>query len=220
MLKVENIEFSYDKKSKVLDGVEFEVGEGEVVAILGGSGSGKSTLLSIIVGLEAPTSGRILLGGADITALPSEKRGIGLVFQDYALFPHLNVERNVGFGLRRGKEKESRIAEMLELVKMEGYRKRYPYELSGGEKQRVAIARSLAPSPRLLLLDEPFSNLDADLRAKVRREVKSIINRAGITAILVTHDIEDAKELARRIIYLKEGRVDKVEYNAEERVGR
>lgn len=220
MLKVENIEFSYDKKSKVLDGVEFEVGEGEVVAILGGSGSGKSTLLSIIVGLEAPTSGRILLGGADITALPSEKRGIGLVFQDYALFPHLNVERNVGFGLRRGKEKESRITEMLELVKMEGYRKRYPYELSGGEKQRVAIARSLAPSPRLLLLDEPFSNLDADLRAKVRREVKSIINRAGITAILVTHDIEDAKELARRIIYLKEGRVDKVEYNAEERVGR
>lgn len=220
MLKVENIEFSYDKKSKVLDGVEFEVGEGEVVAILGGSGSGKSTLLSIIVGLEAPTSGRILLGGADITALPSEKRGIGLVFQDYALFPHLNVERNVGFGLRRGKEKESRITEMLELVKMEGYRKRYPYELSGGEKQRVAIARSLAPSPRLLLLDEPFSNLDADLRAKVRREVKSIINRAGITAILVTHDIEDAKELARRIIYLKEGRVDKVEYNAEERAGR
>lgn len=214
MLEVKKIAFSYDKKSKVLDGVDFKVGEGEVVAILGGSGSGKSTLLSIIVGLEAPTGGRIFLEGADITDTACEKRGIGLVFQDYALFPHLNVEKNVGFGLKRGRrEKEERIVEMLELVNMQAYRKRYPYELSGGEKQRVAIARTLAPSPRLLLLDEPFSNLDADLRAKVRKEVKSIINRAGITAILVTHDIEDAKELANRIIYLKNGRVEKVEQN-------
>lgn len=213
-MEVKKIAFSYDKKSKVLDGVDFKVGEGEVVAILGGSGSGKSTLLSIIVGLEAPTGGRIFLEGADITDTACEKRGIGLVFQDYALFPHLNVEKNVGFGLKRGRrEKEERIVEMLELVNMQAYRKRYPYELSGGEKQRVAIARTLAPSPRLLLLDEPFSNLDADLRAKVRKEVKSIINRAGITAILVTHDIEDAKELANRIIYLKNGRVEKVEQN-------
>lgn len=215
MLEINNIVFSYrkggGKPEQVLQGIDFRVESGEVVAILGGSGSGKSTLLNIIVGLEEPDEGSIVLAGDDITKTPCEKRGIGLVFQDYALFPHLNVEKNVGFALKRGQE--NRISEMLELVRMQDFRKRYPYELSGGERQRVAIARSLAPSPKLLLLDEPFSNLDADLKMKVRREIKNIIEKTGITAILVTHDIEDAKELSNRIIYLKNGRVDKIEHN-------
>ncbi|MDO4754579.1 MAG: ABC transporter ATP-binding protein [Bacillota bacterium] len=214
MLKVSGIEFSYDKKNKILDGVSFEVAEGEVVAVLGGSGSGKSTLLSIIVGLEEPGAGEIILEGRNITEIPCEKRGIGLVFQDYALFPHLNVEKNVGFALKRGQEE--RITEMLELVRMQEYRKRYPYELSGGEKQRIAIARSLAAGPKLLLMDEPFSNLDANLRSAVRQEIKGIIKKAKITVILVTHDIEDATELSDRIIYLKNGRIDRIVVNERE----
>lgn len=214
MLRLEEVEFSYDGKKKILDRVGFEVKAGEVVAILGGSGSGKSTLLNLIVGLEEPSGGKIFLEGADITNVPCEKRGIGLVFQDYALFPHLTVEKNVGFGLKRGQEKEPRIKKMLDLVKMQDYRKRYPYELSGGEKQRIAIARSLAPGPKLILFDEPFSNLDADLRASVRKEIRSIIDAAKITALLVTHDFEDATELSDRIVYLKDGKIDKIVENS------
>lgn len=208
MLTLNNISFSYDKKNNILKQVSFAVQKGEIVAILGSSGSGKSTLLNIIAGLEFADTGDIILDGENITTRECEKRNIGLIFQDYALFPHLNVEKNVGFALK--KPKAAVVDEMLELVKMQAFKKRYPYELSGGEQQRVAIARSLAARPSVLLLDEPFSNLDAGLKKEVRREVKSILKQSRTTAILVTHDIEDAYDLATRIIMLSDGRVSQI----------
>lgn len=211
MLELKDICFSYDREKEILHHVNLRVKEGEIVAILGGSGSGKSTLLNIVCGLESPSSGIVILDGQDITGLPCEKRGIGLVFQDYALFPHLNVEKNVGFALKS--YKEPIVGQMLDLVKMSAFKKRYPHELSGGEKQRVAIARSLAAQPKLLLLDEPFSNLDAGLKKSVRQEIKEILLKAKTTAILVTHDVEDAHDLANRIVYLKDGAVEKIVEN-------
>lgn len=217
MLSLNNISFSYDRQNKILDQVNFQIEKGEITAILGNSGSGKSTLLNIIAGLEFPMEGQIVLGQTDITDLPCEKRNIGLIFQDYALFPHLTVEKNVGFALHS--HRLPVVDEMLDLVKMKSFKKRYPYELSGGEQQRVAIARSLASKPELLLLDEPFSNLDANLKKQVRREIKSILRKSQITAILVTHDVEDAYDLASRIIYLKDGRVDRIEKNSPPETG-
>lgn len=208
MLTLNNISFSYGKKNNILKQVSFDIKRGEIVAILGSSGSGKSTLLNIIAGLEFADTGDIILDGENITTRECEKRNIGLIFQDYALFPHLNVEKNVGFALK--KPKAAVVDEMLELVKMQAFKKRYPYELSGGEQQRVAIARSLAARPSVLLLDEPFSNLDAGLKKEVRREVKSILKQSRTTAILVTHDIEDAYDLATRIIMLSDGRVSQI----------
>lgn len=217
MLSLNNISFSYDKKQAVLQGVGFEVAKGEMVAILGSSGSGKSTLLNIIAGLQFPAEGKILLDGKDITKVPCEKRNIGLIFQDYALFPHLTVEKNVAFSLKS--HKHPLVEEMLDLVKLSAYKKRYPYELSGGEQQRVAIARSLAAKPSVLLLDEPFSNLDADLKKQVRREMKEILSASHITSILVTHDVEDAYDLAERIIFLKNGKVEKIETREQREKG-
>lgn len=211
MLSLKNISFSYEKNIKVIDDLSFDVNSGEIIAILGGSGSGKSTLLNLITGLEYVDSGKIILNGKDITNLECEKRDIGMIFQDYALFPHLNVEKNVGFALKS--YKDPIVDSMLRLVKMQDYKKRYPYELSGGEKQRVAIARSLAANPKILLLDEPFSNLDANLRVEVRKEVKNILTESKITAIIVTHDIDDAYDLANRIIYIKQGKIEKIEEN-------
>lgn len=208
MLNLDNVSFSYDKKKMILNNISFKVNEGEIVAILGSSGSGKSTLLNIIAGLEFPTAGTLHLEDKDITKLQCEKRDIGLVFQDYALFPHLNVEKNIAFSLKS--HKDPIVDKMLNLIRMKEYKKRYPYELSGGEKQRVAIARSLAANPKVLLLDEPFSNLDANLKKSVRKEIKEILQRTNTTAILVTHDIEDAHDLADRIIYIKDGQIDKI----------
>lgn len=207
MLSLKNINFYYGK-NKILDDVSFNVDKGEIIAVLGSSGSGKSTLLNIICGLETVSSGSIFLNGKDITNLECEKRNIGLVFQDYALFPHLTVEKNVGFALKSSKDPI--IDSMLDLVKMKSFKKRYPYELSGGEKQRVAIARSLAAKPSILLLDEPFSNLDANLKEEVRKDIKEILKKLNIIAVIVTHDIEDAYDLADRIIYIKNGKVDKI----------
>lgn len=207
MLSLKNINFYYGK-NKILDDVSFNVDKGEIIAVLGSSGSGKSTLLNIICGLETVSSGSIFLNGKDITNLECEKRNIGLVFQDYALFPHLTVEKNVGFALKSSKDPA--VDTMLDLVKMKSFKKRYPYELSGGEKQRVAIARSLAAKPSILLLDEPFSNLDANLKAEVRNDIKEILKKSNTTAVIVTHDIEDAYDLADRIIYIKDGKVDKI----------
>ena len=207
MLSLKNINFYYGK-NKILDDVSFNVDKGEIIAVLGSSGSGKSTLLNIICGLETVSSGSIFLNGKDITNLECEKRNIGLVFQDYALFPHLTVEKNVGFALKSSKDPI--IDSMLDLVKMKSFNKRYPYELSGGEKQRVAIARSLAAKPSILLLDEPFSNLDANLKEEVRKDIKEILKKSNTTAVIVTHDIEDAYDLADRIIYIKNGKVDKI----------
>lgn len=209
MLTLNNISFSYDKQKSILKQIDFQIEKGEIVAILGGSGSGKSTLLNIIAGLEFPTSGEIFLNQKNITKLPCEKRNIGLIFQDYALFPHLTVEKNVAFSLKS--HRLAIVDELLDLVKMKSFKKRYPYQLSGGEQQRVAIARSLAAGPELLLLDEPFSNLDANLKKEVRNEIKLILQKSQTTAILVTHDIEDAYDLADRIIYLKDGYVEKID---------
>ena len=193
MLSLKNINFYYGK-NKILDDVSFNVDKGEIIAVLGSSGSGKSTLLNIICGLETVSSGSIFLNGKDITNLECEKRNIGLVFQDYALFPHLTVEKNVGFALKSSKDPI--IDSMLDLVKMKNFKKRYPYELSGGEKQRVAIARSLAAKPSILLLDEPFSNLDANLKEEVKKDIKEILKKSNTTAVIVTHDIEDTYDLA------------------------
>lgn len=207
MLNLKNISFSYEKGKNVLEDISFEIKQGEIVAILGSSGSGKSTLLNIISGLEFAKSGKILLEENDITNIPCEKRNIGMVFQDYALFPHLSVAKNIAFSLKKYDEKI--VDEMLELVRMKGYKKRYPHELSGGEKQRIAIARSLVAKPKVLLLDEPFSNLDYELKASLREELKEILKKSKTTVIIVTHDIEDAKTLAERIIRIKDGKVEK-----------
>ncbi len=192
------------------------INQGEVICILGESGGGKSTVLRLIAGLEVPSRGRMTVNDISyidegVFVLP-EKRGIGMVFQDYALFPHMAVAENIRFGLKKlsKKEKDLRINQMLNLVSLGDYRDRFPYELSGGQQQRVAIARALAPKPSLLLLDEPFSNLDAHLRSKIREELKDILRQTGITSIFVTHDQEDARSIADKVVILQEGKIFKV----------
>lgn len=189
--------------------VSFSMGEGELMALLGPSGCGKTTTLRMIGGFEPPDTGTVTLRGRDITRLPPEKRGIGFVFQDYALFPHLNVLENVKFGLRGQPraEAEDRARAMLRLVGMEPLAARNPHELSGGQQQRVALARTLAVAPPLVLLDEPFSNLDAAMRIETRQEVRELLKDAGSAAILVTHDQEEALALADRIAVMEAGRV-------------
>jgi iron(III) transport system ATP-binding protein len=192
-----------------VDRVSIELGEGELMALLGPSGCGKTTTLRLIGGLETPDSGRITLRGKDITDLPTEKRGIGIVFQDYALFPHLSVRDNVRFGLRGlpRAEAEARAQQMLDLVGLGGLGGRKPHALSGGQQQRVALARTLAVAPPVVLLDEPFSNLDAAMRVETRQEVRGLLKRTGAAAILVTHDQEEALALADRIAVMEKGRV-------------
>ncbi|MBZ4663638.1 MAG: transporter ATP-binding protein [Caloramator sp.] len=206
---IKNLSFKYkNAKDYQIKNFNLEIEKGDIVALLGPSGSGKSTILRLISGLEIPNGGEIIvnnntLNKKDIFVEP-EKRGIGMVFQDYALFPHMTVEKNVLFGVGNvNKNERQRILdEVLELVDMKEYKKRYPHELSGGQQQRIAIARALAPKPSLLLLDEPFSNLDADLRKKIRNEIKEILKKSNTTSIFVTHDIEDAKDVADRIVSL------------------
>jgi iron(III) transport system ATP-binding protein len=185
---------------------------GEFVAILGPSGSGKTTALRLISGFERPDAGTLELWGETVAGpgvfVPPERRGVGMVFQDYALFPHMSVAENVAFGLQRSADRARLVEEALALTGLPGYGRRSVHELSGGEQQRVALARALAPRPRVLLLDEPFSNLDAALRARVRHEVREIVQRAGTTAILVTHDQEEALSMADRLAYLWRGRIE------------
>lgn len=201
----------------VLDGVSLSVHEGELLTLLGPSGCGKTTLLRLVAGFERPDGGSVHLGGkvaADAQHwTPPERRGVGMVFQDYALFPHLTVLQNVTFGLSglRGRaEREARAREVLGLVGLTVFEKRHPHQLSGGQQQRVALARALAPRPRLLLLDEPFSNLDAALRHSTRQEVRAILRRAGTTALLVTHDQEEALAFSDRVIVMRGGRVEQI----------
>ncbi len=196
-----------------VDSLSLQVAEGEILALLGPSGCGKTTTLRLIAGLETPDTGTITLRGRIVTGpgrnVPPEERGIGIVFQDYALFPHLTVGDNAGFGLARG-GRRTRVDEVLDLVGLAGFGSRYPHELSGGQQQRVALARALAPAPALMLLDEPFSNLDADLRAQMRDEVERILRTTGTTAVFVTHDQEEAFTLADRVGVLQAGRVEQL----------
>lgn len=201
-----------------LENLSLQVGEGEILSVTGESGSGKTTLLRLIAGLETPDTGTIIVGGRTVCApgaapLPPEKRGVGMVFQNYALFPHLNVRDNVLYGLPRTKSRTERaeiLAGVLSLTGLPGMEKRYPHELSGGQQQRVALARALAPRPPVILLDEPFSNLDASLRQQLREDVGRILRAAGTTALLVTHDTRDALAISDRIAVLRNGRLQQV----------
>lgn len=208
---IKNLSFKYkNAKNYQIKNFNMQIEKGEIVALLGSSGSGKSTILRLISGLEIPMEGEIIvdnkiLYNKDVFIEP-DKRGIGMVFQDYALFPHLNVEKNVLFGVGKlnKHEKQKILEDVLDLVDMKQYKKRYPHELSGGQQQRIAIARALAPKPSLLLLDEPFSNLDASLRKKIRNEIKDILKKSQTTSVFVTHDLEDAKDVADRIVIIDE----------------
>jgi len=216
-VKIKNLDFKYkNAKEKTIKDFSVDIEKGEIISIFGESGSGKSTMLRLIAGLEEPSNGLVEIDNKIIidnnTFILPEKRGVGMVFQDYALFPHMTVAGNIKFGLKNidRTEKNKRVREVLELVNLEDFKDRYPHELSGGQQQRVAIARALAPNPSLLLLDEPFSNLDAHLQEKIRKELKKIIKHTGITSIFVTHDKNDSKAIADRVVILKEGEIIKV----------
>ncbi len=202
MLKLENIKFKYDNSNElILEGFNLELAEGETLAILGASGCGKSTILRIIAGLEIPQKGSVYINGVDVSKVPTEKRNVGFVFQEYALFPHMTVYDNINYGLN-SKGNKKKIEDVAKLVGISEYLKRYPHELSGGQRQRVALARSIAYQPNILLLDEPFSNLDTELKDQIRNDLKNILNKTNITTILVTHDKDDANVLADKILSL------------------
>ena len=195
-----------------LDHASITVPEGSLTALLGPSGSGKSTLLRVIAGLERPDSGTVIIDGTDVTGVAPQRRGIGFVFQHYAAFKHMTVWENVAFGLKVRKHKraevKARVQELLELVHLEGFAKRLPSQLSGGQRQRMALARALAVQPRLLLLDEPFGALDAQVRHELRDWLGKLHEESGVTTILVTHDREEAMEVASQIVVMRDGRVE------------
>ena len=208
-ISVRDLRVSFDG-TEVLHGVDIDVEAGSVTALLGPSGCGKTTLLRTIAGLELPDVGEVAIGGRTVTGgggapVPPERRSIGMVFQDWALFPHLTVGGNVAFGLPRGERKGGRVDAALEMVGLGGFADRSPGTLSGGQQQRVALARALAPQPSALLLDEPFSNLDTTLRAKVRTEVHELLHRVGITTVFVTHDQDEAFVLGDDVAVMSDG---------------
>ncbi|MPY23201.1 polyamine ABC transporter ATP-binding protein [Shewanella sp. YLB-07] len=210
LLKVERVSKLFDEV-RAVDDVSLNIYKGEIFALLGGSGSGKSTLLRMLAGFEKPSEGRIILDGVDITDMPPHERPINMMFQSYALFPHMTVEKNIAFGLQQDKlpkeEIAQRVKEMLKLVHMEDYAKRKPNQLSGGQRQRVALARSLAKRPKLLLLDEPMGALDKKLRTEMQLEVVDILEEVGVTCVMVTHDQEEAMTMAERIAIMHEGKI-------------
>lgn len=209
LLRVEGVTKIYDGTIKAVDDVSLTVNKGEIFGLLGGSGCGKSTLLRMLAGFEKPTKGKIFLENQEITNLPSYQRPINMMFQSYALFPHLSVWENVAFGLKRDHmpkdEIATRVDEMLTLVQLNKYAQRKPHQLSGGQQQRVALARSLAKRPKLLLLDEPLGALDKKLRETTQLELVNIIEEVGVTCVLVTHDQEEAMTMASRIAVMSEG---------------
>jgi iron(III) transport system ATP-binding protein len=218
VLELERLVKRYTRGSAAaVDGVDMVVGEGEVLGLVGESGCGKSTLLRLIAGLEVPDDGSIRVVGRAVSGrgswVPPERRGVGMVFQDFALFPHLRAVDNVAYGLTAlpRRRRRGRAEELLELVGLGGYGARFPHQLSGGQQQRVALARALAPEPRLLLLDEPFSNLDSALKRGLRDELSAILRRTGITALLVVHDAEDVLSLADRVAVMRAGRIRQLE---------
>jgi len=206
-------------KTSVLHNITFHVAEGEALVLLGASGSGKTTILRIIAGLEQPYTGQIILHNKDVTDLPARERGVGVIFQSYALFPKMTVEKNIGYGLRirhrPRKEVKKTVNELLELVQLEEHRKKYPSQLSGGQQQRVAIARTLAYKPEVLLFDEPFGALDAQTRGHLRREIRALLKKVNVPAIFITHDQEEALELGDRIAVINVGHIEQIGTPAE-----
>lgn len=218
ILNLKNLSKRFNGAAKyALRDVTLDVAKGEVLGLIGESGSGKTTLVRLIAGFEVPTAGEIVIEQRPVssatTFVPPEQRGVGMVFQDCALFPHLNVFQNIGFGLKRlGKaELKKRVGDLVALIGLNGFEKQFPHELSGGEQQRVALARALAPKPSLLLLDEPFSNLNDTLKVAMRTEVKKILKQTEATTILVTHDTDDALSISARVAVLREGRLQQVD---------
>ncbi|AXG07957.1 ABC transporter ATP-binding protein [Haloplanus rubicundus] len=215
VLELDGVSKSYGTE-RVIEELSLSVHEGEILTLLGPSGCGKTTTLRLIAGLERPNGGEVALNGAAVSSpdrfVEPEDRGIGVVFQEFALFPHLTAAENVAFGLEAwdADARERRVDELLDLVGLEAQGDSYPDELSGGQQQRVALARSLAPEPEVLLLDEPFSNLDVDLRVKMREEVRRILKETGVTAISVTHDQEEAMSISDRVAVMNDGRIEQV----------
>jgi iron(III) transport system ATP-binding protein len=215
LLEISNVSVSFGE-TQVLDGISLELESKQLLAVLGSSGAGKSTLLRLIAGFDAVHEGTVALDGKLLSeegkTLPPEKRSIGIVPQDSALFPHLSVRQNIGFGLSQlsKSERDRRVNDLLGLIRMTEFADRMPEELSGGQVQRVALARALAPKPKLILLDEPFSALDAELRQQLREEVRQVLKAEGATAIMVTHDQEEALSLADKVAVLREGRIIQV----------
>ena len=198
----------------VLEDIDFDVAEGESLVLLGASGSGKTTILRIIAGLEEPDTGRVILHGKEVTELPARERGVGVIFQAYALFPRMTVEQNIGYGLRIRRRPRKEIKEtvdrLIQLVRLEDHRKKFPSQLSGGQQQRVASARTLAYKPQVLLFDEPFGALDAQTRVRLRREIRGLLKEVNVPAIFITHDQEEALELGDRIAVLNAGRLEQI----------
>ncbi|HEY5884351.1 MAG TPA: ABC transporter ATP-binding protein [Pyrinomonadaceae bacterium] len=201
-------------KTSVLQNISFDVAEGEALVLLGASGSGKTTILRIIAGLEQPYTGKVFLHGKDVTELPARERGVGVIFQAYALFPKMTVEKNIGYGLmirkRKRKEIKKTVNDLLALVQLEEHRKKYPSQLSGGQQQRVAIARTLAYKPEVLLFDEPFGALDAQTRTHLRREIRALLRKVNVPAVFITHDQEEALELGDRIAVINAGNIEQI----------
>lgn len=212
IIQVEQISKTFQNASApALHKVSFALELGHILAIVGESGSGKTTLTRLIAGLETLDEGEIRLNNTVISSVsfqqPIEKREIGMVFQEYALFPHLTVYKNISYGIPNDAHEQKTVHEMLKLVGLEGYEQRYPHELSGGQQQRVALARSLAPKPKILILDEPFSNLDMILREKLRNDISAILKKTRTTAIFVTHDIKDALAMSDQLVVLQKGKL-------------
>ena len=211
ILEIENLSKSYEPKLEVVSDCSFSIESGNICAIVGESGSGKSTLFRLIAGLERPEKGLIkveekIVSNDKFIVAPKD-RNVGLVFQDFSLFPHMTVKENIEFGLVKSKNKK--VEELLKIIRMENFLNRYPHELSGGQQQRVSLARSLALDPSLLLLDEPFSNLDTELKSKLRKDVRNIIKDIGTSSIFITHDILDALDIADEIIFMDNGKIIK-----------